>query len=154
MEKFKTFWRNLDKRKRVTLLTIIASMTFLLTAISYAFFSTVADNSKRFNAGLSTANLALTFADGDNGVNAKLNFGESTTKKFKITNTGTGKASLSLDWKELINTYLDGSLSYKLIQYDDTGTKTTIIEDTNMPTSRERLTQTLAGEISVAPEKT
>ncbi len=154
MSRIRLFWRNLDKRKRVTLLTIIASMTFLLTTISYAFFSTVADNSRSLKAELSTANLALTFADGDNGVNAKLNFGESTTKKFKIANTGTGIASLSLDWKELINTYLDGSLSYKLIQYDDAGNKTTIIENTNMPTSRERLTQTLAGEISVAPQKT
>ncbi len=154
MEKFKTLWKNLDKRKRVMLLTIIASITILLTSISYAFFSSIADNSKSLKAELSTANLALTFADGDNGVNAKLNFGESTTKKFRIINTGTGKASLSLDWKDLKNTYLDGSLSYKLIQYDDKGEASTIIEDSNIPTSEERLTQTLAGEISVDAGKT
>ncbi|HBA38011.1 MAG TPA: hypothetical protein DCY94_04760, partial [Firmicutes bacterium] len=72
------------------------------------------------------------------------------TKKFKIINTGTLEASLSLDWKNLVNTYLNRSLSYNLSYAEnESGPYTEIIPETNMPTSGNPIRQAVASELSV-----
>ena len=99
---------------------------------------------------LSMATLSLRFADNDNGIDAELGFGETVTKKFLIENTGTAEASLSLDWKNMVNTYLDGSLTYRLTYSDEEdGNYEEVLPLSNVPTSSTPLTQTMASELSV-----
>ncbi len=101
-------------------------------------------------AHLKTGTLALVFSDGDNGINEELQVGNTITKKFTIENIGTLDGSLSLDWKNLINTYQNGSLSYSLTyKTSEESDEIEILPEANMPTSSEALRQILAGEISV-----
>ena len=76
-------------------------------------------------------------------------------KRFVIENTGSLETSLSLDWDNFVNTYLDRSLSYSL-SYSETedGAYTKIVEETNMPTSATPVSRPLASELSVPAGKT
>ena len=123
---------------------------------SFAYIAGLGNNIEDpFESNLSMGNMALTFSDGDNGINAKLGFGETVTKRFVIENTGSLETSLSLDWDNFVNTYLDRSLSYSL-SYSETedGAYTKIVEETNMPTSATPVSRPLASELSVPAGKT
>jgi len=150
MEKIKGILKN----KKALILIISALFLVLALSMSYAFFTGITNNDKKQEAKLNTGTMALTFRDGNNGVNAKLMLGESVTKKFIIENTGSLEASLSLDWDQLINTYMDGSLTYRLVRTENDVEVEEIIPKTNMPVSKEKLTQTLASELSVPSKKT
>lgn len=142
-------------RKRMIVFSILLITIILIASgITYAYFSMVATKEdERLN--LKTGELALTFRDGDNGINTSLAFGETVTKKFIIENTGTASASLSLDWKNLVNTYLDKSLSFN-IQYSESedGEYKELEPESNMPVSADPLTQTMVSEISVPAGET
>ncbi|HBA38091.1 MAG TPA: hypothetical protein DCY94_05160, partial [Firmicutes bacterium] len=140
-----------NKNKRKIMIVIILVAVLLVSIVgTYAYFTSGINNDKAQSAVLKTGSMALTFEDNDAGINEKLMFGESVVKKFKIINTGTLEASLSLDFDQMINTYLNGSLSYKLsYSSEEDGEYEEIIPETNMPVSSEPLTQTLAQELSV-----
>ncbi len=142
------------ENKRAILLIAVAVAVVALVSISYAYFTTAGEH-KPVGADLGTATLALRFADNDNGINAQLGFGETITKKFLIENTGTAEASLSLDWKNLINTYMNGSLTYTMT-YSETedGEYKELLPPSNVPVSSNPLRQTMAGEISVPAGET
>ena len=94
--------------------------------------------------------LSLRFADNDNGIDAELGFGETVTKKFLIENTGTAEASLSLDWNNMINTYLNDSLTFRLTySAEEDGVYEEVLPSSNIPTSSTPLTQTMVSELSV-----
>ena len=121
----------------------------IIGAVSYAYFTTTGTTQK-LDTSLSIATLSLRFADNDNGIDAELSFGETVTKKFLIENTGTAEASLSLDWNDMVNTYLDGSLTYRLTYSDEEdGNYEEVLPLSNVPTSSTPLTQTMASELSV-----
>ena len=105
----------MNKKTKRMLYTTIAVLLLItiIGAVSYAYFTTTGTTQKQ-DTSLSMATLSLRFADNDNGIDAELGFGETVTKKFLIENTGTAEASLSLDWNNMINTYLNGSLTYRL----------------------------------------
>ncbi|HBA37955.1 MAG TPA: hypothetical protein DCY94_04470, partial [Firmicutes bacterium] len=140
----------MDLKKKI-MIGISALMVVVVGAIgSYAYFSSGIQNNKNMAADLKTGTMALTFEDNDNGINAKLAFGESAIKKFKIINTGSVDASMSLDWDRLVNTYMNRSLSYNLTYATSAdGEYKEIIPETNMPVSDKPISQSLAGELSV-----
>ncbi len=143
-----------DRKKMIILGALVLTIVVVLSGITYAFFS-AGVNETQEKLSLSTGTMELTFADNDNGIDAQLQFGETVTKKFKIINTGTLEASMSLDWVKLVNTYTNGSLSYSLsYSEEENGTYTELVPKTNMPVSSEELTQTLASEISVPANDT
>ena len=121
----------------------------IIGAVSYAYFTTTGTTQKQ-DTSLSMATLSLRFADNDNGIDAKLGFGETVTKKFLIENTGTAEASLSLDWNNMVNTYLNGSLTYRLTySSEEDGVYEEILPSSNVPTTSTPLTQTMVSELSV-----
>lgn len=127
-------------------------VAIILISISgtYAYFTSIANNDLAETAVLRTGTMALTFADNDNGINAKLSFGETVTKKFTIENTGTLDASLSLDFLRLQNSYLYRSLSYNLMYCEtEDGEYKELIPETNMPVSSIPISSAISGEISV-----
>jgi len=141
-------------KKKFILLILSALFLIITLTVSYSFFTGITNNDKKQEAKLNTGTMSLTFKDGNNGINAKLMLGESVTKKFIIENTGSLEASLSLDWNQLINTYMDGSLTYRLVRTENDIEVEEIVPKTNMPVSKEKLTQTLASELSVPAKKT
>lgn len=66
-----------------------------------------------------TGNISLIFNDNDNGIKEALEFGGSIEKSFKIENTGTIDAVAKINWSNFVNTYLEGSLTYKLSCSED-----------------------------------
>jgi len=143
--------------KQKTMITVIALLLVLLAvAGSYAFFTANTNNDNRQEAEIKTANMSLRFADNDGGITATLDFGEQVTKEFLIENTGDIDAVVDMYFKDLTNTYLEKSLTYKL-EYKTSIDSTTYTElpvsSSNVPRSEVKTSGILAKGIEV-PAKT
>lgn len=104
----------LNNRQRVLYLILSLLVIVLSLTVSYAFFTGVVSNNKAQGVDLVSGTLKLRFADDDEGISEVLDFGESVTKKLLIENLGTLDAIVDLYWDDLVNTYLNKSLTYKL----------------------------------------
>ncbi len=139
----------LETKRIICLLIVIASIITIVGAVSYAYFTSVADPVTQ-EASISTGTTKVTFADGDLGMSGTLSFGDSITKKFTITNTGTTEASVKLYWKDLVNTYTAGSLTYTLT-YSETvnGTYKEVVGKKNVPSSSRPQMVTLVDKVTI-----
>lgn len=145
----------MNKKQKISISFMILAMILILTFGAYSFFITNGQNNIDMETSIEAGEMSLTFNDGDNGINKSLQFGETITKAFSIENTGNVNSSLSLHWTNLINKYLNGSLTYNLTcknEHEDIESE--IIPMSNVPTSYEPLEQILAGEISVEANST
>jgi len=99
--------------------------------------------------------VSVKFSDNDLGLNAELNFGESVTKKFTIENTGTADAKVKMFFEQMINTYIEGSLTYSLF-YSETedGTYTEVVNKTDVPRSQYSSKRILANSLTIPVGKT
>ena len=148
--------KNFDKEKKlqffavfVTFLTII-----VLSGVTYTFFASAVSNTNNEKFSTTTATLSLVFADGDNGVSASLNLGESIVKKFTLENTGTVDAYGKINWYNLVNTYTTDSLTWTLEKSDtENGTYTTVGSG-KVPTSSSTNTTVLKNGLLVPVSKT
>ena len=105
------------RKKRLFVFGLITlSIVTLIGGITYSFFVS-GGITRNEEFGLKAGTMALTFSDGNNGINKKITIGESITKKFILENTGTVAASASIQWKNLVNTYINKSLSYRLMYF-------------------------------------
>jgi len=143
------------ERKKM-IITVIAAvlMVTLIGTVSYAYFNSNI-TSKNQEVKLETGTMELSFSDNDASITGNLNFGESIVKKFKIENTGSLEASLKMLWKDLVNTYTNGSLTY-VLAYSETedGEYTALYEKANVPVSSNETTKTLAAKVTVPAGKT
>ncbi len=140
-----------NKRKRIIIISLCV-LTIVLAGIlgTYAYFSIEIKDPIKQAAQLSTGTMVLRFDDGDNGINKSFYFNETVTKKFIVENTGDVETSISIDWENLVNTYLDNSLTYRLTFSDkEEGEHEEVIAETNMPTSDIPVKRLLASEVSV-----
>ena len=128
----------------VTLLSMI-----VIIGIGYAFFSSTVSNTNHEEVSAETATIALKFDDNDNGIGGTLNLGESITKKFTLENTGTGDAYAKINWVSLINTYMQGSLSYTLEQSTSENGTYERLGSGNVPISNAQTTTTLKNGILI-----
>lgn len=145
----------LDKKKKIVISICFAFSVILLgILVTYAFFSAT-NNNNRHISELDTGNMRLRFADNDNGINQKILPEQTIVKKFYVENTGDYPASISFNWYKLINTYINGSLSYNL-SYSDTleGEYTNIVPESNVPVATIELEQNILGELTVPSNKT
>ena len=132
----------------------VASILTIVGAISYAYFSAMGDMTSAQGI-INTATVSARFTDNDPGITGELSFGQSLTKKFTITNTGTADATVNMYWDELSNTYLDGSLTYTLSYSEtETGTYTEIIGKTNVPKPDDGEINILATNLTIPVGKT
>ena len=138
----------------ICLLVAIASVLTIVGSVSYAYFTAMGEVTP-MDATLNTANVSVNFSDNDLGLNAKLNFGESVTKKFTIENTGTADASVKMFFDQMINTYIEGSLTYTL-SYSETedGSYTEVVSKTNVPQSESASKKILANNLTIPVGKT
>jgi len=156
MEKLKEHVKEILKNRKALILIVSVLVLVLTLTISYAFFSSTNDNTKKQEAELKTGTMILRFADNDGGISATLDFGKSVTKDFLIENLGTLDATANMYWRDLTNTYLEQSLTYKL-EYKTSPESTDYIEipvsSPNVPRSEVPTSELLAEELTI-PAKT
>ena len=136
------------------MLVAIASVLTIVGSVSYAYFTAMGEVTP-MDVTLNTANVSVKFSDNDLGLSAELNFGESITKKFTIENTGIADAKVKMFFDEMINTYIEGSLTYTLF-YSETeeGTYTEVVNKTNVPQSKNASKKVLANSLTIPVGKT
>jgi len=155
-KKFISRSETLDKKKKTIITVIAIALVLLAVASSYAFFVANVNNDNRQEAEIKTANMSLRFADNDGGISATLDFGEQVTKEFLIENNGTLDAAVDMYFKDLTNTYLEKSLTYKLeykTSIDSTAYTELPVAKENVPRSEAKTSEILAKGIEV-PSKT
>lgn len=100
------------------LLTVIGIATLLVAIVgaTFAYFTaTISDGDKGSSIIIQTAQLAITYHDGDNLVASGITPGWSSTKTVTITNTTNYSADFSFGWKPgLYNTISNDELVYTM----------------------------------------
>ena len=140
------------KNKRIKVFIAIMICALILVGIlgSYAFFISQVGQNKNQEVTVETGIMALTFSDGNNGFNQELNFGESAEKTFIIENTGTKDGVVSVSWMNLLNTYLEGSMTFSFLESDtEEGEYTEIVSNKKVPVSEEAEDRVLASGITI-----
>lgn len=143
----------LKPNKKIIIVLVLAILLAVFGA-SYAFFSAFVSNTNNQTVNVETGKMILIFSDGDNGISASLNLGESITKKFTIQNTGTLDSYARIEWVDLINTYISDSLTYTL-QYSETENGEYLdIMNRNVPTSNYKTTRELSNILTIPANTT
>ena len=149
------------KNKRV--LIIVASAVLLLTVITvaYAYFIASVQTVNEQTVVAETGTMRLIMTDGNAGWSEVWDFGESKSKTLTLQNTGSLPVTVDLYWKNLVNTFLEGSMVYSLKQTTDDATPVeTYLAGSastfeNIPTSATSVsTNKIASNITVPANKT
>lgn len=137
-------------------LALIVCATVIVTMVgTYAFLTGGLLRYDEERVEVQTATSKIIFDDGDAGINTQLRFTKSVTKKFKIENTGTMDNTSRMNWVNLTNTYIDGSLTYTLsYATEENGTYTDIVKNQPVPTSNNEITTQLVSGLKVPAGKT
>ncbi len=140
-----------SKTKKAIILSLcVVTLVFACIMGTYAYFIINVNNDDRQNAQIDTGTMKLTFADGNPTINERIMLGENKTKTFTLENTGDLDAVVSIDWLDIVNTYMEGSLTYTLEQSETEGSGyTEIIGKTNVPVTSTAFTTTLAPDIEI-----
>ena len=140
-------------RKRLSLSILIVIVLLVLVSVSYAYFSVIGIESPQ-TISLNSGSLSLIFRDNDNGINQSIAFGETITKKFTIENNGTREAYATISFKNIVNTYKQGSLIYTLeYSEEENGTYTKAVENRDVPISEEITDRVLAAGLEIPANK-
>ncbi len=148
--------KELNVKKRAIIYIVVCALLLVGFIGTFAYMTGKfdADNIK-LQGKIDTANLSLVFDDDDEGINQMINLGESVTKKFTISNTGNADVIAKINFKNIINTYTEGSLTYSFsFSEDRTGEYTDIVSDINVPRSAIPITKTLASRLVIPVGKT
>ena len=137
-------------RKGIMIGAIACALMLVGFLGSYAFFIGQLGQNKNQEVTVETGTLELVFSDGNNGFNQELDFGESAEKTFTIENTGTKEGTVSVSWMNLLNTYLEGSMTYSFLESDtEDGEYIEIVSNKNVPVSEEAEDRVLASGITI-----
>jgi len=144
------------KRKRIVLGVMLIAVVVVTLASTFAYFVSNTQSEPE-TLTVTTGTLALTFSDNNVGMTLNsLQFGQSTTKQFKIENTGTLPVTTNMLWHNLINTYTEGSLTYTF-EYgtSETGPWTAIEGASgNVPQSTSASDKNLAENLTIPEHET
>ncbi len=102
-----------ERTNKIGIALMLVAIVLFAGGLTFAFFrADVTGDQEKLT--VTTGTLALTFSDNNTGITANsLSLGQSTTKEFKIENTGTLDVTTNMLWNNLINTYTEGSLTYE-----------------------------------------
>ena len=147
------------KNKRVLMLVFIGVVLISLIAVAYAYFIATVSVPKQQEITAETGTMRLLMNDGNTGWSEVWDFGESKSKTFTLQNTGSLPVTVDLYWKNLVNTFLEGSMVYNLKQTTDTSEETYLVGSAstfeNIPTSATSVsTNKIAEQITVPANKT
>ena len=126
-----------NKTKLVTGTVLGVTVLLVVLAVSYAFLPTDNLPVEPVDATASTAELKLRYTDCANedvstcgDITAELAPGDSTTKVFSISNVGTVDIKYDIYFRELMSTFVNEELVYKL---EDLTSNEVIVEETAVP---------------------
>ncbi len=126
--------KNKNVKKGIVIGLVACALILVGFLGSYAYFINNIGNNKNQEVTVETGTMALVFSDGNNGFNKELDFGESAEKTFTIENTGSREGVVSISWMNLLNTYLEGSVTYTFLESDtEDGEYTEIVSNKNVP---------------------
>jgi len=139
------------KKEKILTTVLLLIAVFVFTGFAYAYLAGGISNANRQEATITTGTMNLTFRDGSTVLNAtEMTIGTSVTKTFTIENTGTLEGSASMYFKDLINTYMTESMSYRLeYSTSESGTYSVLQVETNVPQSSTASEKLLYGNITV-----
>lgn len=142
------------KNKKVLLVSMLTlSILTIIGSISYAYFTTMT-KTERSEVTMSTANIRVIFSDNNSGIEAVLDFDKSVTKSFILTNDGNTNAVVRINWKDIVNTYTFGSLTYSLeYSEEENGSYTRLIDEKNVPRSKVPETIFLSDKVTIPANK-
>ena len=134
------------KKKYLLFISIFVFIT--VVSISYAYFASTINNSNPQRTSVTTGDLRLIFSDNANSVNLtkSITLGDTITKKFTIKNEGRKDLYARIIWKDIVNTYMNGSLVYSLVMDE---TNDLLVDNTNVPVSNNPTDITLKDNILV-----
>jgi len=139
------------KKEKILTTVLLLIAVFVFTGFAYAYLAGGISNANRQEATITTGTMNLTFRDGTTSLAAtSMTIGTSVTKTFTIENTGTLEGTASMYFKDLINTYMAESMSYRL-EYatSENGTYSVLQAETNVPQSSTVSEKLLYGNITV-----
>ncbi len=126
-----------NKTKLVTGTVLGVTVLLVVLAVSYAFLPTDNLPVEPVDATASTAELKLRYTDCANedastcgDIAAELAPGDSMTKVFSISNVGTVDINYDIYFRELMSTFVNEELVYKL---EDLTSNEVIVEETVVP---------------------
>jgi len=126
-----------NKTKLVTGTVLGVTVLLVVLAVSYAFLPTDNLPVEPVDATASTAELKLRYTDCANedvstcaDIAAELAPGDSMTKVFSISNVGTVDINYDIYFRELMSTFVNEELVYKL---EDLTSNEVIVEETAVP---------------------
>ena len=139
------------KNKKTLIITISSILLLSVVAVTFAYFASSISNANPERVSVEAGNLELTFNNGDGSFAGTLQPGSAPIEKtFSITNNGTYDAYAKISWLDLINTYTEGSLVYKLYSSETSGEfGNKPIREGNIPTSASASKQTLADSLLI-----
>ena len=132
-----------------TLLSLIA--IFFFGTFAYSFYE-LTDVGTVLTASISTGKVGVVFSDGTTQFQYKpLMAGGTAYKTFTIDNTtNPGNTQASIYFKNLKNTYMEGTLVYSLsYSTNPNGPYTNLVHNRNVPYSSSPSNQVLYGDVSV-----
>ncbi len=140
-----------NKTKVVLGVIFVASIAVIIGSLSYAYFSLETGEVKNQELSITSGTMRMTFSDNDTGFNGALNFGESAEKLFILENTGTLPVVGKINFVDMVNTYLKGSLTYKLDYKtsEESTTWTEVLAKKNVPQSDTSITKALSKNIEL-----
>ncbi len=140
-----------NKTKVVLGVIFVASIAVIIGSLSYAYFSLETGEVKNQELSVTSGTMRMTFSDNDSGFNGSLNFGESAEKLFILENTGTLPVVGQINFVDMINTYLEGSLTYKLDYktLEESTSWTEVLAKKNVPQSNTAITKELSKNIEL-----
>ncbi len=147
---------NNSQRKRTVLGVMLVAVVVVTLASTFAYFVSNTQSEPE-KLTVTTGTLALTFSDNNAGITAtSLSLGQSTTKQFKIENTGTLDVTTNMLWNNLINTYTEGSLTYTFeYSTNETGPWTAVPNASgNIPQSESASDKNLAPDLTIPAHTT
>ncbi len=141
-------------RKMIIFIVRLSLTIFGFGMITYSFFSTSID-ADNLEAVIDVGTMKVKFADGNSTINERLMLEEEIVKEFTIENTGDLDAEINIEWLDLINTYMLGSLTYTLEQSEEkiTGYEE-ILSKTEVPVSNTEYSYTLIPDLQIPVGKT
>ena len=147
------------KTNKALLLVFIGVVLISLITITYAFFTIIPTTTTEQNVTAQAGTMRLIMNDGNTGWSEVWDFGESKSKTFTLQNTGSLPVTVDLYWKNLVNTFLEGSMVYSLKQTTDTSVETYLVGSSstfeNIPTSTVQISnKKIASNITVPANKT
>ncbi len=140
-----------NKTKVILGVIFVASIAVIIGSLSYAYFSLETGEVKNQELSITSGTMRMTFSDNDSGFNGSLNFGESAEKLFILENTGTLPVVGKINFVDIVNTYLKGSLTYKLDYKtsEESTTWTEVLAKKNVPQSNTPTTKDLSKNIEL-----